>query len=316
MKPGVLMTKKNLVVSMLLTIFILLSGCKKDFLEPQTPIAQGKSTNVSHPGTQSSSTTQPQCEQTVVLTAGQNITVGTMHYINNNSGTVDFTYSVEAPWKIIFVSLYVGDCAQIPVNSSGNAVPGLYPYKKSLADGGDITALIQVPRDAISTCGCISAHAVVYNTVTGATETAWAEGTRFTHTNWAMYFPYCLADCYQGCAYPFLYWYYEVNASNLPPSITLGEHVYTPGELYSISQYADIQNATDSKNCLIQIATIKLSETHIPSNSGVWNDVSICQNYLNTFGQKLSPTYLPTGNSNARQAADRIANWIRNNNCN
>jgi hypothetical protein len=134
-----------------------------------------------------------------------------------------------------------------------------------------------------------------------------------------MYFPYCLSTCSsqnQGCAYPFIYWYFEVNASQLPATVAVGNKTYTAGELYSISQYVDIQNLTDSKNCLLQIATVKLSTSHIPSNSDVWDDVTICTNYLNSLDQKLSPEYLPTGNTQARQAADRIANWVRSHSCN
>lgn len=312
------MTNKNLIVVALFTIGILLSGCKKEPIEPDNLIARGNTSIVSAPESQNLNNCQPQCEHSVVLKAGQHISVGTLHYKNNSSGTVDFTYSVNAPWKIISVSLYIGGCSQIPTNPSGNTIPGQYPYKKTLPDGGAVSAFIQVPRQSVPTCGCIAAHAVVYNSITGATETAWANGTRFTYTNWAMYFSYCLTNCppqSEGCSYPFPYWYLEANASKLPASVTVGNHVYTPGELFAIMHYADTQNTTDSKNCLIQVATVNLSASHVPLNSDVWDDVSICLSYLNSLNQKLSPTYLPTGNTQARLAADRIANWVRANNC-
>src|ERR1700752_3645205 len=176
MRSEVLMTKKNLIVMILFTVGILLSGCKKEAAEPDVASNQRKAIPVGSPGSQDLSNVQPKCENTIILYAGQFFNTGSLYYVNNSSGTIDFTYSVKAPWKITHVSLYVGDCASIPRNRAGNTIPGLYPYQKTVDGSGADSVLIHIPQDEVPNCGCIAAHAKVYNSSTGAIETAWAEG--------------------------------------------------------------------------------------------------------------------------------------------
>jgi hypothetical protein len=318
MKLIALMTKKNLIVIIFLTVFILLSGCKKEkLLEPQLIDSKSSTDVVANPDLQNLSSCSPECEQTVTLKAGQHTSVGTLYYKNTYTGTVDFTYSVNAPWKITSVSLYIGDCSQIPRNHSGNTMPGQYPYKQTLPNGGVLSTIIQVSRQSVPICGCIAAHATVYNTTTGATETAWANGTRFTNTNWAMYFPYCLATCNRDCGYPAWYWFGDITMVWPQNNITIGNQTYTKAECYSIIQADPLEyfNIPDAKKCFIQICSFRLSQNSISPQLPIWNDLVICENYLNSLGQKLSPTFLPTGNENALAAAERIELWLKANPC-
>lgn len=307
------MTKINWIAKTIIVIFILLSGCKKEpVLEPEYINSANELEIVADPESQNSVGCNPSCEKTVDLMAGQHIKIGSVHYKNNNSGTVDFSYTVNPPWKLLEVKLFVGDCSQIPKNSSGNTIPGQYPFKLTLPPGGSTSAVIQIPRQSVPTCGCIAAHADVTNTATGATETAWGKGIRFTYTNWAMYYHYCLGNCpveSEGCAKPDNFWYTDQAASNWPTSVTVGGFSYTRGDAIDMPN-PDGSGMPDSKFCFRQILAIRLSGGTVQSNASVWSDIAICETYLNSLNQKLSASYLPTGNENARDAAERIKTWI------
>lgn len=319
MRSQTLTTKKNWIVTILFTISILLSGCKKEAMEPNLVNPAKTDFRVGSPGSTDFSNVQPRCENSVILYAGQFYNVGSFNYVNGNSGTVDFTYYVKSPWKITDVHLYVGDCASIPLNQSGNTIPGLYPFQKIIGSSGSDSVSFKIPNKDLPNCGCIAAHAKVSNSLTGAVESAWAEGTRFTFTNWDMHFPYCLASCNpanQGCVYPLAYWYLEINYSKLPGQIAIGNYNYSPEEIYTLWQKHDVDNLADSRYCLIQVATIKLSQSKVASGADILSDVTICENYLNGLGQKISPNYMPSGDTAARNAANNIANWIRTHACN
>lgn len=314
MKAFLNTTNKNLItIITLLLIITLLSECKKVTVYEPKNITSNKiedNTEVIN--------SPPACEKTIDLMAGQHINIGTVHYINNPNGYVDVTYTVKAPWKISFVSLYMGTCSGIPKNSSGNVTPGLFPYKESF-ETGQTSVTISVPRSSVPTCGCIAAHASVYNTETKASETAWGNGSLFTDTNWAMYNEYCLADCadeYLGCGYTIGYWFVEKNNALLPEYVSVGNYHYTPGEIFDIWYIAGLSNNADARLCFVQVATVKLNSSTIPIESGIWNKVEICESYLKTIEHKLSSNYLPTGNEEARNAANIIKSWVETHKCN
>lgn len=311
MKTFIYTTNKNLITIIVLCFFILLSGCKKEPINPDRISADRTDDNSSTENINC----EALCEKTVDLMAGQHIKVGTVHYKNNPDGNVDITYTVNTPWELTFVSLYIGNCSQIPKNSTGNPIPGHFPYKYTLPDG-TTSYLIRVPRDEVPTCGCIAAHASVKNTQTGATETAWGKGNRFTYSNWAMYYQYCLSECTPtDCAMHATYWFVNTE-SPWPASITVGDYNYTREDAVNIWFSSNFEGIPDSKHCFIYVASIKLSSATISQNSPVWQDVQICENYLKGLNYKLDPDNLPTNNQSAFEAAERIRIWMKQNECN
>ena len=52
-----------------------------------------------------------------------------------------------------------------------------------------------------------------------------------------------------------------------------------------------------------------MSEATISRTATVWADLLIVDNYLSRLA-KLTPSNLPTGNDEAREAASRLNNWI------
>lgn len=308
-------TKNKNLITLIMLFFIisLFVKCKKEIMhEPQSI------TSLKTEANSEIINSSPSCEKTVDLIAGQNINIGTVHYKNDIDGFVRVTYTVKAPWKITFVSVFMGACSSMPKNSSGNIIPGLFPYKENYPIGQE-SVTIALPSKEIPSCGCIATHASVYNSETTQTETAWGNGSVITNTNWAMYNEYCLAECasdYLGCGFTIGYWFVERNNELLPEYISVGNYNYTPAEIFEIWYTAGLNNNADARLCFVQVATIKLNKATIPDESGIWGKVEICEEYLRTIEAKLSMNYLPTGNQEARDAANIIKNWVENHKCN
>lgn len=317
MKPELYTTKKNLIVVFVLSIIILLSGCKKESLEPDYTNSTEKTTPTADQSNNNVSPCVPACQKTVTLLAGQHIDVGTILLKNNTTnGTVDVTFTTTGNWRMTFIALYIGNCNLIPVNPSGNTMPGQYPYKQTFSGNGVTTITIQLPAQTIPTCGCVAAHAQVFNTQTNAAESAWGEGTTFTNTAWAMYFPYCLASCApdpQGCAYSKAHWF--VDPTTVWPSrVQIGSYTYTQSEAMAIWNEPNTNGIPDSKFVFQEVISIRLSGNSVAETASINGDMIICETYLNSLG-KLASNYLPTGNQTARDAADRIRGWIKKNEC-
>jgi hypothetical protein len=116
----------------------------------------------------------------------------------------------------------------------------------------------------------------------------------------------------QGYSYSQGYWFAKPQV--IWPgdgTITLGGKVYTQAEAKSIWTASNKKGLADSKAAFTQAAAIKLSAALNLVNplATVWADVAIIDSYLATLN-KLSPTYLPTGNAEAAAAASRISAWI------
>lgn len=97
-------------------------------------------------------------------------------------------------------------------------------------------------------------------------------------------------------------------------TITLGNKVYTQAEGKAIWDSSNKKGLADSKAAFTQAAAIKLSAGLglVKPSASVWADVAIVDAYLATLN-KLTPTYLPTGNAAAKAAAGRISTWIQAN---
>lgn len=117
----------------------------------------------------------------------------------------------------------------------------------------------------------------------------------------------------QGYSYSQGYWF--AKPQTIWPgdgTITLGGKVYTQLEGKSIWTASNKKGLADSKAAFTQAAAIKLSAALnlVNPSASVWADVAIIDSYLATLN-KLSPTYLPTGNAAAAAAASRISAWIQ-----
>lgn len=205
------MTKINLITKMILVIFILLSGCKKEpVLEPDYINSNDKEQNIDDHNSRMSddpnyslsqnfdaTTVTASCFKLVDLIAGKNTKVGTVMF-KRISGDLQITYKTIAPWKIVSVNFYMGPCGQIPLYNNGTPKTSLFPYKFTYPGSGVTTANFSVPTRSPSDCGCVSAKAVVVSTGScGSTETAWGKGIKFTGNSYSMYYQYCMAICPQ-----------------------------------------------------------------------------------------------------------------------
>ncbi len=127
--------------------------------------------------------------QTTDLMAGQHMLAGIVS-VNADNGIVEVTYSTDSDWVIEETHLYIGDLANLPTNGGGNPKIGRFPYKGTHT-AGTVDVTYAGPAIQEGDCVYIAAHAVVHNTVTGDTETAWGAGEPIGGNNWSMMFEYC-----------------------------------------------------------------------------------------------------------------------------
>jgi hypothetical protein len=133
---------------------------------------------------------------TVTLVAGQHYNAGSVK-VTNDADYIYVTYTAENGYLLTQTHLFAGACNAVPVNNSGNPMPGMFPYKTTHSYATSYT--YQLPISAISAgnCGCIAAHAVVVklgaNGEVVETQTGWGNGIRINPNggNWGMKFDYC-----------------------------------------------------------------------------------------------------------------------------
>jgi hypothetical protein len=135
------------------------------------------------------------CTPTVVtLFAGQTINAGSVT-VSNDASFIYVTYNTANGYVLTQTHLFVGECALIPVNRPGNAIPGQFPYAS--AHNNLTSYTYQVPISSIrgGSCGCIAALAVVSLASGGGTQTGWGNGTVINPTGqWGMKFDYCSCE--------------------------------------------------------------------------------------------------------------------------
>ena len=132
---------------------------------------------------------------TVELTADKNIKIGSV-VVSNNSKSLFVKYNAEGNWYLDELHLYVGDFRRLPRTSSGNPIPGHFPYQMSFTELTQVYTM-DVPLSSIDYCFKIAAHASVSqrneNGEVIKTATAWGNGTLINlHGNWGMYFDACI----------------------------------------------------------------------------------------------------------------------------
>ncbi len=123
------------------------------------------------------------------LIAGQNMDAGTV-VVTIVNGEIVVTYVGEG-WEITETHLYIGPEEEMPSTNNGNPKVGNFPYKNN-HPAGTTEVTYTGPSLLEGDCVYIAAHAVVVNTTTGQTETAWAAGIPMGGNNWAMGFEVCL----------------------------------------------------------------------------------------------------------------------------
>lgn len=119
----------------------------------------------------------------------------------------------------------------------------------------------------------------------------------------------------QGCSMSQGYWFASPAAVWPSAGVTVGGHTYSEAEAKAIWNTSNQNGLSDSKKAFTQLVAIKLSASTISATASVWGDVAIAEAYLSTLN-KLTPSYLPTGDAAASSAAGAIGNWINNNHCN
>ncbi len=176
--------KTKLFLPFVFASLLIFSGCQKE-----NDLAPSQRRSSPDSDTPLQSRAEPSCETTFDLMAGQHFLAGQV-IIRNDADSVYVGFVTDG-WELTQTHLYIGDCDGIPVNGSRNPVPGRFPESSSFTRGVS-EVWYSFPLSSVPVCGCIAAHAVVTNTITGQTETAWGGGTRFTNRSWAMYGSYCL----------------------------------------------------------------------------------------------------------------------------
>lgn len=198
MKNGNYTTKINWIATMIIAVLILLSGCKKQhLLEPtDANLAQKPIIGSTVDPQNSLSNVSFSSEKIVDLMAGEHLfKIGTVVIKNHSSGLMEVTYTLISPWKINSARLFIGDPSQIPVNSSGEAIPAQFPYKQNLSVGGSGSLTFLIQKSLINGCRSVAAQGIVYDSETLSTpQTAWANGTQISINDSGMYYSYCIND--------------------------------------------------------------------------------------------------------------------------
>lgn len=119
----------------------------------------------------------------------------------------------------------------------------------------------------------------------------------------------------QGCSMSQGYWFASPAAVWPSAGVTVAGHNYTEAEAKAIWNTSNQNGLPDSKKAFTQVVAIKLSSATIGGNASVWSFVTTAEAYLGTLN-KLTPSYLPTGNAAASNAAGNIGNWINTYHCN
>lgn len=137
------------------------------------------------------------------LIAGQNYLAGKVVISTTLGGKLLISVNTEDPWAFKTIHLFVGVKTDLPVNKSGNPVPGKFPVvRESTEYQTAITFEFNIAEISKDNSGCfiIALHADVYKLdefdIPTQTETAWAKGERLVvKGNWATYLNYCPVPC-------------------------------------------------------------------------------------------------------------------------
>ena len=258
------------------------------------------------------------CSPKVVpLCAGQHINIGTVTVKTGSDNNVYVTYSLKANWYLKELHLYAGDDDGIPVNGSGNPVPGHFPYSETFLPPYTVQEYTFVIPN-LSSYFTIAAHASVVKIASGNgniidQQTAWGDGCDGSpitdQGNWGTKFNYTRLNCMVAdiCTKP-LKTYFDSTVNGLPiawpatgsitmsltgdVTINVAGYTYTEAEGRAIYNTMNTSNPPESRNGFIHIAALKLSGTNYSLDADVQTAVTTVEGWLLTRG-KLSPNNLP-----------------------
>lgn len=302
-----------------LAMTIGLASCKKDS-NNQTPQSEATANMLKcrHTTTPPSCTPPPTTCGTptvVQLTAGQHYNAGTVT-VANDANNLYVTYTTTGSWRLDELHLFVGDCSQIPVTSTGNPVPGRFPYSRDVNNLQTYT--FAIPLSSLGNCFCVAAHATVRSSSCGS-ETAWGAGTRFNTTtvhghcytgggSWATYFTACKQTCTSNVCLqqPTILFANEGGTwPNNSSTVTVGGYTYDQTPLSSVYVVAP---SSDAKTALVLIATLKIYGNTISPPSSVTSAATVVENWLATLGQ-LTETSQYTAPANVATAINTVYSW-------
>jgi len=293
---------------------LILSSCNKEL---ETTLVDTDNIEIDDQG-------QLKCgSNNTVTICGNSLTKQLLNSSNTSRGTITVSndanylyvkYTGSNSWKFSQVNLYVGNCNNVPLTSSGTANINCYPYRYSNnCPFSSIT--YKIPLSKVGNCFCVSAYAVgkLYKNGCWTTNTLWAQGQAVGNTNFGTKFEYCKQTCgvvSQGCATPTDVWF--TTQSEAWFDVTIGDYVYFNSEATSLYNY---DGAPNGRDIFLAALTIRLSAGTILPNATVWADLVILENWLNSQG-KLNLDMLPSTDSAAVLAAlARTEAWISNNTC-
>jgi hypothetical protein len=268
------------------------------------------------------------------LCAGQNIPMGSVTFNNDKDGNIYVTYSASGNWYFTELHLFVGsDLASLPVNKSGMAVPGQFPYKVVFTSPYNVQSYTFKIPGLTGDCFYIAAHSAVVEMKCGQilqSQTAWGDGCSgqpiSSKGSWGTFFSACKVICEQtsdGCSFSQGYWFATGNGNNpghawpAAGSVTVGGYTYTEAEGKALWNAA---GTSAGLRGLTQVSALKLSIAN-GTLSGV---PAILQPYVQTIENFLSskPKLTPSNCGDAiyddatvSVAAGAIGDWINGNHC-
>lgn len=137
--------------------------------------------------------------QNQALIAGQNYTAGNVSVSTTNDNKLYVTVTTQNGWALKTIHLFVGDKINLPVNKSGNPVPGNFPFNNSFSTYQSVVSY-EFNLSDFNSSFVVALHAEVDKLDPAGqvlqSETAWADGTRFVlKGNWATYLNYTVVSC-------------------------------------------------------------------------------------------------------------------------
>jgi hypothetical protein len=315
---------KNLLVPFKLILLatgfaFLLFGCSKEKTVATPNAGRSAATMYFKNGSQV-------CGQvrTVNFIAGQHILVGNIE-VYNSADSIYVTYKTTGDWRMRTLHLFVGKCNQLPVNKSGNPVPGRFPYSKSFGSYCATEFTFRFLKSAFDSCFCVAAHAEVARANGSQAETAWGQGTRFVQKgNWGMYFNVCKQACLdpcapqpnEGCSHsPISLFDIEGNKYNIwgSSNITIGGFQYNKSEIIEIYELQPTGN--DAWKAFIAIAAIKISGNNVSSDASVLCHAAVVEAWLASLGKLSSGNLPPTAPATVQPSLNALVQWVSANEC-
>ncbi|HEX7846443.1 MAG TPA: hypothetical protein VF476_11645 [Chitinophagaceae bacterium] len=249
--------------------------------------------------------------------------------VGNDASDFYITVSGVGGWMLKEIKLYAGEEIDIPVNQGNNAPQiGQYPVSENLIAPYPSVWSIKVAKSDLGENFWVSCRATFIN-AGGSVQTVWPEGDLFNTVSTASKFQCEQQDCIvvvdEGCAYGQGYWFGngnqswpDVNGAN-NGDITIGGENYTRDEARALwsSNNGNCQGIPDAKKAFAFVVSIKLSDSNVIGNSGLWDDIAIVDSWLESLDRftDLNICDQPQAPTAVKDAIARIGDWISGHSC-